>query len=176
MALPGALEVLDAVVRAHGAHMLIGAGTVVDFENVSRQPVGCAIHCHYGIHSAGDRDRTRLRRGSLCRRYDSDRITASSSFPARSREAVSMLRSRRTSVHKDSARTVSQGGSNCLRRVTLENCAAYFQAGVCAIGVGGEIADTESMGKGNHRIFLERARRFRKAITDAQARSGDGSA
>jgi 2-dehydro-3-deoxyphosphogluconate aldolase/(4S)-4-hydroxy-2-oxoglutarate aldolase len=52
--------------------------------------------------------------------------------------------------------------------VTLENCAEYVYAGACAVGVGGEIADHESMISGNHRLFTERARRFRKAIVAAQ--------
>jgi 2-dehydro-3-deoxyphosphogluconate aldolase/(4S)-4-hydroxy-2-oxoglutarate aldolase len=61
-------------------------------------------------------------------------------------------------------RFIASGG------VTLENCSEYLHAGACAVGVGGALADSESISLGQFRIFKERAKRFRKVIAEAQAR------
>ena len=58
--------------------------------------------------------------------------------------------------------------------VSLENCAEYIHAGAAAVGVGAAIADSASISRGEFRIFKERAKRFRKAITEAQARWRSG--
>jgi 2-dehydro-3-deoxyphosphogluconate aldolase/(4S)-4-hydroxy-2-oxoglutarate aldolase len=52
--------------------------------------------------------------------------------------------------------------------VDLINCTEYFRAGACAIGVGGEIADSDSLAAGDYRVFTVRSKRFRKAIEEAR--------
>jgi len=53
--------------------------------------------------------------------------------------------------------------------VGLDNCAEYIRAGACAIGVGSEIADPESMSIGDYRVFTIRSKRLIDAVRDARA-------
>jgi len=53
--------------------------------------------------------------------------------------------------------------------IGLENCAEYIRTGACAIGVGGEIADSDSITSGDYHVFTIRAKRLRKAVSEAQA-------
>lgn len=59
--------------------------------------------------------------------------------------------------------------------VGLDNCFDYIRAGACAIGVGAEIADFDSMLAGDYPVFTVRARRLRQAVNDARALLDTGS-
>jgi 2-dehydro-3-deoxyphosphogluconate aldolase / (4S)-4-hydroxy-2-oxoglutarate aldolase len=52
--------------------------------------------------------------------------------------------------------------------VDLNNCADYVRAGACAIGVGGEIADFDSLASGDYSVFSVRAKRLRHAVRAAR--------
>jgi 2-dehydro-3-deoxyphosphogluconate aldolase/(4S)-4-hydroxy-2-oxoglutarate aldolase len=52
--------------------------------------------------------------------------------------------------------------------IGLDNCEEYIRAGACAIGVGGEIADAESMSAGSYGILTVRTKRLRRAIRSAR--------
>jgi 2-dehydro-3-deoxyphosphogluconate aldolase/(4S)-4-hydroxy-2-oxoglutarate aldolase len=52
--------------------------------------------------------------------------------------------------------------------VGLDNCGNFIRAGACAIGVGGELADSETMAMGDYRVLTVRARRLREAVQAAR--------
>jgi 2-dehydro-3-deoxyphosphogluconate aldolase/(4S)-4-hydroxy-2-oxoglutarate aldolase len=52
--------------------------------------------------------------------------------------------------------------------VGLDNCEEYIRAGACAIGVGGEIVDAESLAAGSFSVFTVRARRLHDAVRSAR--------
>lgn len=52
--------------------------------------------------------------------------------------------------------------------VGLDNCEEYIRAGACAIGVGGEIADSESIAAGSFSVFTVRSKRLLEAVRSAR--------
>ena len=164
-----ALDVLDAVAMAHSQSMLVGAGTVVDAEGVRQAAlagaqfvvtpgfsleavekakefgiaifVGALTPTEVQVASASGADAVKL-------------------FPCFASGGIRYLRALRGQY--PTTDFIASGG------VGLENCGDYIRAGACAIGVGGEIADFESMAVGDYRIFTVRARRLREAVQHAR--------
>ena len=164
-----ALDVLDAVAMAHSQSMLVGAGTVVDAEGVRQAAlagaqfvvtpgfsleavekakefgiaifVGALTPTEVQVASASGADAVKL-------------------FPCFASGGIRYLRALRGQY--PTTDFIASGG------VGLENCGDYIRAGACAIGVGGEIADFESMAVGDYRIFTVRARRLREAVQNAR--------
>ncbi len=171
MAMPAAPQSMEAVASAQGQDVLVGAGTVVDIEHVRR------------AHSSGAQF-------IVTSGFDPDVIRAAQEFGmpvlagaltptevqmamASGADAVKLFPCYAVggpryvkSMHGQYPDTelIASGG------VTLEDCLEYLRAGACAIGVGGEIGYAESTAAGDHRVFTERARRFRKAVCEARAR------
>jgi 2-dehydro-3-deoxyphosphogluconate aldolase/(4S)-4-hydroxy-2-oxoglutarate aldolase len=169
MSMPHAVEALAAVTKAHGPEILAGAGTVIGTDCVHRaydagaqfivttgfDPEVVAAAVEYGMAVlAGALTPTEVQ---MAWASSPDAVKLYPCFASGGPRYVRALRGQYPDIE-----FVASGG------VTLENCAEYIHAGVCAVGVGGEIADYESMVSGNHRLFTERARRFRKAITSAR--------
>ncbi|MBW7476825.1 bifunctional 4-hydroxy-2-oxoglutarate aldolase/2-dehydro-3-deoxy-phosphogluconate aldolase [Paenibacillus oenotherae] len=48
--------------------------------------------------------------------------------------------------------------------VNLDNIADYFQAGACAVGMGGKLVDLEWIRNGQFQLLTERARKFSDAV------------
>lgn len=171
MALPGSVECLEAVVRAHGNNMIVGAGTVTDGDMVrqvaqsgaqfivtpgfSADTVTAAKECGITIF-AGALTPTEVQ---IAAASEPDAVKL---FPCNAVGGPRYLRAIKGQY--PSVDFIASGG------VTVDNCSEYFHAGACAIGVGSDIADEESISVGNQRLFIERSRRFRKAVTDAQTR------
>jgi 2-dehydro-3-deoxyphosphogluconate aldolase/(4S)-4-hydroxy-2-oxoglutarate aldolase len=174
---PEAMKVLAAVVEAHGKHMLIGAGTVVDGQGVRlAASAGAQFIVTPGfsadaVQTAGELD-VAIFVGALT---PTEVQVASASgadavklFPCYAMGGPRYVKSLKGQYpHTD---LIASGG------VGIDTCAEYFRAGACAIGVGGEIADAESMAAGGHRVFTVRAKRLRETVRDAQMlRDGAGS-
>ncbi len=171
MAEPDPLEILQAVILACGKDMLVGAGTVMDAKTVRRaHELGCRFIVTTGFDFdtvaaateagvpvfAGAMTPTEIQ---LAMRAGSDAVKL---FPC---GAIGGAQYVRTVVGQyPGVRFIASGG------VTLNNCAEYFHAGACAVGVGGALADSESIALGQFRLFKERAKRFRKVVAEAQAR------
>jgi 2-dehydro-3-deoxyphosphogluconate aldolase/(4S)-4-hydroxy-2-oxoglutarate aldolase len=169
MACPGALTVLEAIVDAHAGEMLVGAGSVVGAEVVglaalagvqfivtpgfSPEAVEKAVGLDLAIF-AGAITPTEVQ---IASRSGADAVKL---FPCYSMGGPRYLRSLR-GQYPDIEFIVSGG-------VGLENCADYVRAGACAIGVGGDIIDAESMAAGDHRVFTVRSKRFREALAAAR--------
>jgi 2-dehydro-3-deoxyphosphogluconate aldolase/(4S)-4-hydroxy-2-oxoglutarate aldolase len=171
MAMSGAIACLEAVVKAHGSNMILGAGTVVDAQMVrqaaesgaqfivtpgfSPETVAAAKECGVAIF-AGALTPTEVQLAAA------SKPDAVKLFPCNAVGGARYLRAMKGQY--PNIEFIASGG------VTIDNCSEYFHAGACAVGVGSDIADEESISVGNQRLFVERSRRFRKAVTEAQTR------
>ena len=138
------LEVLDAVATEHGKSMLVGAGTVVDAEGVRQaalagaqfivtpgfSPEAVAKAKEFGLAIfAGALTPTEVQVASAS---GADAVKL---FPCYATGGTRYLKSLRGQY--PGTDFIASGG------VGLENCGDYIRAGACAIGVGGEIADSD---------------------------------
>jgi 2-dehydro-3-deoxyphosphogluconate aldolase / (4S)-4-hydroxy-2-oxoglutarate aldolase len=171
VAMPGSLACLEAVVKAHGNNMIVGAGTVVDPHMVrqaaqsgaqfivtpgfSAETVEAAKECDIAIF-AGALTPTEVQLASA------SKPDAVKLFPCNAVGGPRYVRAIKGQY--PNIDFIASGG------VTVDSCSEYFHAGACAVGVGSDIADDDSISIGNQRLFIERSRRFRKAVTEAQAR------
>jgi 2-dehydro-3-deoxyphosphogluconate aldolase/(4S)-4-hydroxy-2-oxoglutarate aldolase len=164
-----ALDVLEAVAMAHSQSMLIGAGTVVDAEGVRQAALGGAQFIvtpgfdleavekakEFGIAIfAGALTPTEVQTASAS---GADAVKL---FPCFASGGTRYLRA--LIGQYPHTNFIASGG------VGLDNCGDYIRAGACAIGVGGEIADFDSMADGDYRVFTVRARRLRDAVQNAR--------
>lgn len=164
------LDVLDAVATSHSRSILIGAGTVVDAEGVRQAALAGARFMvtpgfsqeavdkakEYGLTIfAGAMTPTEVQMASASGAH------AVKLFPCFATGGPRYLKTLRGQY--PATEFIASGG------VGLDNCEEYIRAGACAIGVGGEIADFESMAAGNFSVFTVRARRLLEAIRDARS-------
>jgi 2-dehydro-3-deoxyphosphogluconate aldolase/(4S)-4-hydroxy-2-oxoglutarate aldolase len=165
LALPGSLKVLEAVANRHASHMLVGAGSVIDEEALrSARDAGAQFIVTPGFSSSAVRAAAELDVAIFVGALTPTEVQVASAsgadavklFPCFSMGGPRYLKALRGQYpHVD---FIASGG------VGLSDCEEYFRAGACAIGVGGEIADADSMATGHHRVFTVRAKRFRKTI------------
>ncbi|MBV9268362.1 MAG: bifunctional 4-hydroxy-2-oxoglutarate aldolase/2-dehydro-3-deoxy-phosphogluconate aldolase [Acidobacteriaceae bacterium] len=165
----GADAVLAAVVNAHRSDMLIGAGSVTDADILeSAVRAGAQF-----IVTPGFSEESVLKAREMGVAIFAGAITptevqvaaasgadAVKLFPCYSMGGPRYVRALRGQY--PNIQFIASGG------VSLENCSDYVRAGACAIGVGGDIADGESMAAGDHRVFTIRAKRFREALANAR--------
>jgi len=169
LALPGALKVLEAVANAHSSRMLIGAGSVVDDAALRlAASAGAQFIVTPGFSSSAIDTAAEIGVAVFVGALTPTEVqTASASgadaiklFPCYAIGGPRYVRSLRGQYpHVD---LIASGG------VALSDCDEYFRAGVCAIGVGGEIADADSIAVGDYRVLTVRARRFREAVQAAR--------
>ena len=175
LAVPGAEENLEAVRKAQSGNLLVGAGSVIDEKMVHRaQQSGAQFIVTTGFSAdviqtardcqlvilAGALTPTEVQGASAA---GADAVKLFPCYATGGPRYVKTLRAQYPGVH-----LIASGG------VTLENCAEYFRAGACAVGIGAEIIDAESLAIGNDRVFTERARRFRTAVMEIQAQRKGG--
>jgi 2-dehydro-3-deoxyphosphogluconate aldolase / (4S)-4-hydroxy-2-oxoglutarate aldolase len=164
-----ALDALDAVATAHSKSMLIGAGTVVDAEGVRQAALAGAQFIvtpgfsaetiakaqEFGLAIfAGALSPTEVQIASA------SGAEAVKLFPCFASGGPRYLRA--LCGQYPSTNFIASGG------VGLENCADYIRAGACAIGVGGEIVDFDSMAAGDYRVFTVRAKRLLQAVQQSR--------
>jgi 2-dehydro-3-deoxyphosphogluconate aldolase/(4S)-4-hydroxy-2-oxoglutarate aldolase len=165
----GSLEVLEAVAHKHGKHMVVGAGSIVDAEGVamaakagaqfivtpgfSAEAVAKAVELDLAVF-AGAITPTEVQMAS------SSGADAVKLFPCFAMAGPRYLKALRGQYPQ--TQFIASGG------VTLDNCGDYIRAGAVALGIGGDIADGESMAAGDHRVFTVRAKRFREALATAR--------
>jgi 2-dehydro-3-deoxyphosphogluconate aldolase / (4S)-4-hydroxy-2-oxoglutarate aldolase len=169
LALKNALDVLEAIALAHSPSVLVGAGTVVDADGVRRAALAGAQFIvtpgfsqaavekaqEFGIAIfAGALTPTEVQ---LAYASGADAVKL---YPCFAADGTRYLRALRGQF--PGASFIASGG------VDLNNCADYVRAGACAIGVGGEIADLESMTARDYSVFTVRAKRLRRAVRDAR--------
>ena len=165
----GSLAVLEAVSRAHGKHMLVGAGSVLDAEGVSRAAdAGAQFVVTPGFDAEAVERALELDVAIFVGALTPTEVQMASAsgadavklFPCFSMGGPRYLKALRGQYPQ--TQFIASGG------VSLENCVDYIRAGACALGIGGDIADAESMAAGDHRVFTVRTKRFREAVTNAR--------
>ena len=155
---------------AHSRSMLIGAGSVVDAEGVRQAALAGARFIvtpglspeaiekakEFGLAMfAGAMTPTEVQ-VAIASGADAVKL-----FPCFAMGGIRYLKALRGQYPK--TEFIASGG------VGLENCAEYIRAGACAIGVGGEIADFETMGGGgDYRVFTVRTKRLLQAVREAR--------
>ena len=171
-----ALDVLAAVAAAQANSMLIGAGTVVDAEGVRQAALAGAQFIVTPGFSAEATAKAKefglaIFAGALTptevQIASANGVDAVKLFPCFAAGETRYLRTLRGQYPQTDF--IASGG------VGLDNCFDYIRAGTCAIGVGAEIADFDSMLAGDYPVFTVRARRLRQAVKAARALLHSGS-
>lgn len=166
----GSLAVLAAVAKAHGKHMLVGAGSVVNGDGVAMAAqAGAQFIVTPGFITEAVVKAAELDLAIFVGALTPTEVQMASAsgaeavklFPCFSVGGPRYLKALRGQYPQ--TEFIASGG------VTLENCSDYIRAGACALGIGGDIADGESMAAGDHRVFTVRAKRFREAVAAARA-------
>lgn len=170
LALPKSLAVLEAVVRRHSPSMLVGAGSVVDAEGVRQAALaGAQFIVTPGFDAAAVNKAIELGLAVFAGALTPSEVQVASEsgadavklFPCFATGDARYLKALRGQYPRTSF--IASGG------VGVGNCVDYIRAGACAIGVGGEIADFDSMSVGHYRVFTVRAKRLREAVRNARA-------
>lgn len=170
LAMRNSLDVLAALAASYGKTVLVGAGTVVNAESVRQAALaGARFIVTPGVSGeafdkakefglaifAGALTPTEVQAASAAG------VDAVKLFPCFAAGGPRYLRALRGQY--PATEFIASGG------VGLENCIDYVRAGACAIGVGSEIADADSMTSGDYGVFRVRAKRFCEAVRDARA-------
>jgi 2-dehydro-3-deoxyphosphogluconate aldolase/(4S)-4-hydroxy-2-oxoglutarate aldolase len=164
-----ALQVLEAVVMAHAKSILIGAGTVVDAEGVRQAALAGARFIVTPGFSAAAVDKAKefglaVFAGAMTptevQLASASGVEAVKLFPCFATGGARYLKALRGQY--PATQFIASGG------IGLDNCEEYIRAGACAIGVGGEIADFESLAAGSFSVLTVRTRRLRSAIRSAR--------
>ncbi len=164
-----ALDVLNALASEHSQSILIGAGTVVDAEGVRQAALAGARFIVTPGYSAEAIEKAKefglaIFAGALTptevQAASASGADAVKLFPCFATGNAHYLKALRGQY--PATEFIASGG------VGLDNCEEYIRAGACAIGVGGEIADSESMAAGSFSIFTVRARRLLACVRSAR--------
>src|SRR2546426_588086 len=160
MTVPDALDVLQAVRRALGDRILLGAGTVLDAETARAVLLAGA---EYIVAPTVNLDVIRL-----CQRYDklvmpgaftpTEILTAWEAgadivkvFPA---DVVGPAFFRALKGPLPQIRLMPTGG------VDLKTAADFLRAGACALGIGGQLVEPKAVAEGNFDRIRELARQY----------------
>ena len=167
---PDAAEVLQALAAEHGQSILLGAGSVIDAEGVRRSvSAGAQFIVTPGFSPEAVAKAQELNVAMLAGALTPTEVQVAHAsgadavklFPVFSSGGTRYLKALRGQYPDTDF--IASGG------VGLENCADYIRAGAVAIGVGGEIADAESMAAGDYRVFTVRAKRLFEAVRSARS-------
>jgi 2-dehydro-3-deoxyphosphogluconate aldolase/(4S)-4-hydroxy-2-oxoglutarate aldolase len=172
MTVPGAIDVIGAVIKSSQGRVLVGAGTVLDAETAR----ACIIAGAQFIVSPA------LNRGTieLCRRYSvavipgaltpTEIVTAWEAgadivkvFPCGALGGpryLSVLKGPLPQIE-----LIPTGG------VSLSNAADYLSAGACALGVGSDLVDSSALAKGNMEIITENAKKYVAVVQQARSKA-----
>ncbi|MBA3441286.1 MAG: bifunctional 2-keto-4-hydroxyglutarate aldolase/2-keto-3-deoxy-6-phosphogluconate aldolase [Pyrinomonadaceae bacterium] len=170
MTVPGAVRVIEEVVRRYESDVIIGAGTVLDAETARTVILAGA---QFVISPA-----LNLATIECCRRYSvavmpgaltpTEVITAWTAgadmvkvFPCNALGGASYLRSLKAPLpHID---LVPTGG------VSLETAADFIRAGATALGIGSELVDTKALRDNQDNVITARARQLIQIVKEARA-------
>jgi 2-dehydro-3-deoxyphosphogluconate aldolase/(4S)-4-hydroxy-2-oxoglutarate aldolase len=171
LAVPGALRTLEAVAKALGKDMIVGAGSVI-VPDMVRAAVdhGAVFIVTPGLSVAaielGRLLNTLVLAGALTPTEVQTAFIAGENkvklFPVDVDAGPRVVRALRAEYPE--VEFIASGG------VHLDTCAEYIHSGAVAVGIGAAIADSKSIEKGDHKLFTLRARRFVETVKHAQAR------
>jgi 2-dehydro-3-deoxyphosphogluconate aldolase / (4S)-4-hydroxy-2-oxoglutarate aldolase len=170
MTVPGAVEVIGELARTAGKELLIGAGTVLDADAARR----CLDAGAQFLVSPGfDRETLELAHGEgklmMAAGLTPNEIIAAwkagsdfvKVFPCGSVGGPKYIQALRGPLPQ--IPLVPTGGVN------LTTAADFIRAGAAALGVGGELVQSESLRTGSAHAITENARRFVEIVKEARA-------
>ncbi|MDX6710076.1 MAG: 2-dehydro-3-deoxyphosphogluconate aldolase / (4S)-4-hydroxy-2-oxoglutarate aldolase [Blastocatellia bacterium] len=170
MTVPGAVQVIEEIVKRHGNDVLVGAGTVLDPETAR----ACILAgAQFVVSPALNLDTI-----EMCRRYSigimpgaltpTEVITAWQAgadvvkvFPCGAMGGASYLKSLKAPFPQ--VELIPTGG------VSLKTAADFIAAGAMALGVGADLVDTKAIKEGNPSKVTEAARRYVEIVRQARA-------
>ncbi len=168
---PGnALACLAELVRQHSQSMLIGAGSVVGAQAVRKAAdAGAQFIVTPGFDQPAVDEAKRLGLAAFVGALTPTEVQVASAsgadavkiFPCFANGDARYMKALR-SQYPD-IELIASGG------VGMNNCGEYVRAGACAIGVGGEIVDAESLSHRQYRVFTVRAKRLLDAVKEARS-------
>jgi len=170
MTVPGAVKLIEEVVRHFGTEAIVGAGTVLDAETAR----ACILSGAQFIVSPS----LDLETISCCRRYSipvmpgaltpTEVVTAWKAgadlvkvFPANAVGGASYLKSLKAPLPQ--VELVPTGG------VSLKTAADFIKAGASALGVGADLVDTKALAEGQPQIITERTTQFIQIVKEARS-------
>jgi 2-dehydro-3-deoxyphosphogluconate aldolase/(4S)-4-hydroxy-2-oxoglutarate aldolase len=169
---PRAAHVLECVADELGDQILLGAGTVLDSETARTAFLAGA---EFIVSPNTDAKVIRL-----CRRYG--KLAMPGAFTP-----TEVVRAFEAGADVVKVFPCDVGGPGYLKAlhgplphiplmptggISLENAAAYLQAGACALGVGGSLVEAKTVEQRDFTRIEELARRFRAVVTTFAAGSG----
>jgi 2-dehydro-3-deoxyphosphogluconate aldolase/(4S)-4-hydroxy-2-oxoglutarate aldolase len=170
MTVPGAIEVIQAVVRSSQGRVLVGAGTVLDPETARASMLAGAQF----IVSPS----LNVRTIEICRRYAVPVIPGALTptevvvaweagadvvkvFPCGSVGGAKYLASLKGPLPQIDL--IPTGG------VSLSNAAEFLHAGAFALGVGADLVDSTALANGRFEVVTENARKYLAVVEQARA-------
>lgn len=170
MTVPGAIAVMEQVVRRFGSDVVVGAGTVLDPETAR----ACILAGAQFVVSPA------LHLGTIevCRRYSiaivpgvltpTEVVTAWSAgadvvkvFPCGALGGASYIKSLKAPLPH--IEMIPTGG------VSVKTAADFIKAGSLALGVGADLVDTKAIREGNGKLVTEKAREYVRIVQEARA-------
>ena len=172
MTVAGALRALEAVAKQFGDKVLLGAGTVLDPETAR----ACMLSGAEFLVTPS----LNVKTVEMARRYSkaifpgaltpteilaawdagADAVKV---FPCSAMGGAKYIRALRGPFPH--IEYVPTGGVN------LETIGDFLAAGCCAVGVGSELIDNQTIVAGRYDIFVQRARDFRQKVAEARSKS-----
>ena len=169
MTVAGALRALEEVAKRFGERVLLGAGTVLDPETART----CILAGAEFLVTPS----LNLRTIELAKRYSktifpgaltpTEIVTAWEAgadgvkvFPCSAMGGAKYIKALRGPLPQ--IEYVPTGGVN------LDTIGEFLAAGCCAVGVGSELIDNETILAERYEVFVERARRFREKVAECR--------
>ena len=170
MTVPGAVGVIEEVVKRFGSDATVGAGTVLDPETAR---VCILAGAQFVVSPALNIDTI-----AMCRRYGvpiipgaltpTEVVTAWTAgadlvkiFPAGSMGGASYIKNLKGPLPQ--IKLIPTGG------VSLKTAADFIKAGASALGVGTDLVDVKAIRAGEAHVITERAKQFVEIIREARA-------
>jgi 2-dehydro-3-deoxyphosphogluconate aldolase/(4S)-4-hydroxy-2-oxoglutarate aldolase len=169
MTVPGAVGLIEEVIKRYGDEALVGAGTVLDGETAR----ACILAgAQFVVSPALNVETIEVCRhndvavmpGALTPTEVVQAWTAGADFvkvfPAGAVGGASYIRSLKAPLPQ--IELVPTGG------VSLKTAADFIKAGASALGVGADLVDLKAIREGQHNLITERAREFVKIVQEAR--------
>ena len=171
MTVPGALGLIEQLAKSSGERILIGAGTVLDAETARASMLAGA---QFVVSPALDRATI-----EICRRYSvavfpgaltptevlaawqagADAVKV---FPASAMGGAQYLKALKAPFPQ--INMIPTGG------VSLKNASDFFEAGAFALGVGGELVDSNAIRDGQPETITANARKYLEIVAEFRQR------
>ncbi len=177
MTVPGAIEVIRELAKSCGSEVLIGAGTVLNADDARRcLDAGAQFLVSPGFNRAivefAARESKLILAGALTPTEIIEAWNAGSDlvkvFPCGQVGGAKYIKALKGPLPQ--IPLVPTGGVN------LSTAAEFIKAGAAALGIGGELINSEALKSGKPEIIVENARKFVEIIATARAKASSARA